>query len=382
MAKKDYYEILGVERGASADEIKKSYRRLAMKYHPDRNPGDKSAENKFKEIQEAYTVLSDDKKRQMYDQLGHEGFAQASQGGGAGGFGGFGGFNGFGNMGDVFGDIFGDIFGGGRGGGRERHQRGQDLLAKVTISLEDAVHGTTTSLKMSHLVDCDECHGSGAKKGTKPTTCKTCGGRGQVYMQQGFLSIQQTCHVCHGTGQVISDPCTKCHGQGRAQVQTTLEVKIPPGVDDGDRIRLAGEGDAGFHGAPRGDLYVQIHIKPHSIFKRQELDLYCEIPITFIVATLGEELEIPTLDGKVKLKIPPETQTGKMFRLRGKGVKGVHGGQGDLFCRVIIETPVNLNNEQKELLHKFEQALAKDNKNHSPMARTWFDNVKEFFKNL
>lgn len=379
MAKKDYYEILGVEKSATADEIKKAYRRLAMKYHPDRNPGDKSAEAKFKEANEANEVLSDPKKRAAYDQFGHAG-VDPSMGGGQGGFGGFSGFAG---AEDIFGDIFGNIFGGGGRGrgrsGRTRAERGADLAYGIKISLEEAVSGTTTTIKVPHFSACSECKGSGARKGTSPTTCKTCGGSGQVYLQQGFFSLQQPCPECRGRGQVITDPCPKCHGQGRIREEKTLQVKIPAGVDNGDRIRLGGEGDAGSNGAPPGDLYVEVAIKPHKIFRRDDLDLHCEVPITFVAAALGDELEIPTIDGKVKLKIPPETQSGKIFKLRGKGVRGIHGGLGDLLCTVVVETPINLSAEQKELLTKFDESLAKDRKKHSPMAKGWFDSVKDFF---
>ncbi|HBS51381.1 MAG TPA: molecular chaperone DnaJ, partial [Coxiellaceae bacterium] len=299
-------------------------------------------------------------------------------GAGAAGFEGMGGVN----FSDVFGDIFGDIFGA-RGGGdprkRERAERGHDLITNIRIRLEEAVHGTESTIKVPQMVNCEECGGTGSRKGTKPVTCKTCGGSGQVYIQQGFFSIQQTCHACHGAGEVISDPCHKCHGKGQTQIQKTLSVKIPAGVDDGDRVRLTGEGNAGYRGAPSGDLYVQITVEPHKIFKREGLDLYCDVPVTFVGAALGEEYEIPTLEGKVKLKIPAETQSGKMLRLAGKGIKGMRGGHGNLFCRVVVETPINLSSEQKEVLHKFDELLSKDRKKHSPIAKGWFDAVKDFF---
>jgi len=376
MAKRDYYEILGLAKNASDAEIKKSYRRLAMKYHPDRNPGDKSAEEKFKEAKKAYEVLSNNQKRAAYDQFGHAG-VEAAAGAGAGP-GGFGGFQGFGGFSDIFGDIFGDAFGGGRS--RTRPQRGADLGYDLAVDLEDAVHGTTVTIRVPTWIKCDECDGTGAKKGSSPTTCTTCGGSGQIHMQQGFLTIQQTCPECHGQGQVIKDPCYKCHGQGRMREAKTLSVKIPPGVDNGDRIRLAGEGEAGMFGGQAGDLYVQIRINPHPIFTREGNDLHCEVPIDITIAALGGELNIPTLDGQVKLKIPPETQSGKMFRLRGKGVKSVRTGiTGDLLCKVTIETPVNLSYEQKELLEKLAQSLSQDGRKHSPKSKTWFDNVKKFF---
>ncbi|KPJ67276.1 MAG: molecular chaperone DnaJ [Coxiella sp. DG_40] len=371
--KRDYYQVLGVTKNASEADIKKAYRKLAMKYHPDRNPGDKSAEEKFKEAKEAYEVLSNDQKRSAYDRFGHAG---VSAGAGAGP--GFSGFEGFGGFGDIFGDIFSDVFGG--RGGRARPQRGADLGFNLTLDLEEAVHGTTEKIRVPTWVKCTECDGSGARKGTSPTTCETCGGRGQVQMQQGFFTIQQTCPDCHGRGQVIKNPCPKCHGQGRVREEKTLSVKIPPGVDNGDRIRLAGEGEAGMFGAGAGDLYVQINVRPHSIFTREGNDLLCEVPISIITAALGGELDIPTLEGHVKLKIPSETQSGQMFRLRGKGVKSVRSGvTGDLLCKVVVETPVNLNREQKELLEKLNQSLSEGGKKHSPKSKSWFDNVKKFF---
>lgn len=374
---RDYYEILGVSKSADTAEIKKAYRKLAMKYHPDRNPDDKSAEGKFKEAKEAYEVLSNSQKRAAYDQFGHAGVSGA-----AGGGPGFGGFQsgGFGGFGDIFGDIFGEAFSGGARGGRARPQHGADLAYNLTLDLEDAVHGKSVKIKVPTWVECDECGGSGAKKGTSATTCSTCGGSGQVHMQQGFFTIQQTCPECHGQGTVIKDPCHKCHGQGRVQETKTLSVKIPAGVDNGDRIRLSGEGEAGMHGAPAGDLYVQIRIKPHDIFEREGNNLISEVPVSFTMAALGGELEIPTLDGKVKLKIPAETQSGKMFRLRGKGVKPARGGSvGDLLCRVVVETPINLSKAQKDLLNQFKESLEKDKKDHSPKSKSWFDRVKKFF---
>ncbi len=377
MAKEDYYQILGVAKTASEVEIKKSYRRLAMKYHPDRNKDNQEqAEIKFKAIKEAYEVLSDPKKRSAYDQFGHAG-VDNSFGGGAGGFGGAESFS------DIFGDVFSDIFGGGGSRQRSGAQRGADLRYNLELTLEEAVAGTEATVKVPVMVRCDECNGSGAKKGTSPATCSTCHGHGQVRMQQGFFSIQQTCPTCHGSGQQIKDPCRKCHGQGRVQDTKTLSVKVPAGVDNGDRIRLAGEGEAGVMGGPSGDLYVQIQVKEHPIFTRDGADLYCEMPISFPVACLGGELEVPTLDGKVKLKVPAETQTGKLFRLRGKGVKPVRGGgAGDLLCRVIIETPVKLNKEQRELLKKFQDSLSGGGKRHSPQEHSWTDSVKSFFEKL
>lgn len=375
MAKQDYYETLGVSRSATEEEIKKAYRKLAMKYHPDRNAGDKDAEHKFKEVKEAYEVLSDTRKRGVYDQYGHDAFSGGAGGRGAGAAG----FD-FGDIGNIFGDIFGDIFGG-RGG--ERAQRGADLGYNLDMSLEDAVHGTTVQIRVPTWVTCETCEGSGAKKGTGPVTCNTCAGEGQVRIQQGFFTIQQTCPHCRGKGKVIADPCPKCHGQGRVQERKTLSVKIPAGVDTGDRIRLSGEGEAGLNGAPPGDLYVQVRVKEHEIFKRDGNDLYSEVPISFVAAALGTELEVPTIDGHVKLKIPPETQSGKLFRLRGKGVKSVRSGHvGDLLCRVAVETPINLTKEQKDLLHQLSDSLAKGGNKHNPRSQGWFDNVKKFFEHL
>jgi len=374
MAKRDYYEVLGVERGASEAELKKAYRRLAMKYHPDRNPDDKEAEEKFKEANEAYEILTDANKRAAYDQYGHAG-VDPNMGAGAGGFGG-------GNFSDIFGDVFGDIFGGGRGG-RSSVQRGSDLRYTLELELEEAVRGTTVTIKVPTLVGCKTCDGSGAKKGTSPTTCTTCGGHGQVRMQQGFFAVQQTCPRCHGTGQMITDPCRDCHGQGRVEEHKTLSVKVPPGVDSGDRIRLAGEGEAGVNGGPTGDLYVVVSVREHKIFQRDGKNLYCEVPISFADAALGGELEVPTLDGRVKLKIPEGTQTGKLFRLRGKGVVPVRGGApGDLLCRVVLETPVNLTKRQRELLGELRDTLQAEGSNQSPRAKSWFEGVKNFFEDM
>jgi molecular chaperone DnaJ len=380
MSKRDYYEALGVSRNASEAELKKAYRRAAQKYHPDRNPDNKEAEEKFKECKEAYEVLTDSQKRAAYDQFGHAGVDPSMGGGGPGaGFGaGAAGFS------DIFGDVFGDIFGAGRGrGGGQRVYRGSDLRYKLDLSLEDAVAGTEVKIRVPTLVTCSECGGSGAKKGSQPRTCTTCGGHGQVRMQQGFFSIQQTCPHCQGTGTVISDPCTACNGKGRVQERKTLSVKVPPGVDSGDRIRLAGEGEAGENGGPPGDLYVQVHVKPHPIFQREENNLFCEVPISFVTAALGGELEVPTLTGRVNLKIPVETQTGRMFRMRGKGVKPVRGGPvGDLICRVLVETPVNLTRRQKELLQEFSGEMESGGSRHSPQASSWLDGVKKFFEGL
>ncbi|WP_114416717.1 molecular chaperone DnaJ [Marinospirillum perlucidum] len=377
MAKRDYYEILGVERDADEKAIKKAYRRLAMKYHPDRNSDDPESADKFKEATEAYEILADQEKRAAYDRFGHAG-VDPQMGGGAGGFQG-----GAGNFSDIFGDMFGDIFGGGGGGGRGGRggaQRGSDLRYQLDLDLEDAVRGTSVKIKVPTLEECDSCNGSGSEDG-KAETCGTCNGMGQVRMQQGFFAIQQTCPSCQGAGQVIKNPCKKCHGEGRVQNSKTLEVKIPAGVDTGDRIRLSGEGEAGRMGGPAGDLYVQVNVRPHPIFERDGANLYCEVPVSFVDATLGGELEVPTLDGRVKLKIPAETQTGKLFRLRGKGVKPVRGGpRGDLLCRVVLETPVNLTESQKDLLREFHEGTKMEK--HSPKKTNWFDGVKKFFEDM
>ncbi len=376
MSKRDYYEVLGVAKDANEAEIKKAFKRMAMKHHPDRNQDNPESEVKFKEAKEAYDILSDAQKRAAYDQYGHAG-VDASAGGGAGyGAGGA-------NFSDIFGDVFGDIFGGGGGGGRSRSYRGSDLRYNMELSLEDAVFGTTVKIKIPTLVSCKTCDGSGAKKGSSPVTCTTCGGTGQVRIQQGFFSVQQTCPHCHGQGKTISDPCGDCHGQGRIEERKTLSVKVPPGVDNGDRIRLSGEGEAGENGGPPGDLYVQVHVKQHPIFERDANNLLCQVPISVATAALGGELEVPTLNGRVKLKIPAETQTGKMFRLKGKGVKPVRGGAvGDLLCKVIIETPVKLTTKQKELLREFDQSMHDDNKNHNPQGSSWMDGVKKFFDDM
>ena len=376
MAKRDYYEALGVQKNASEAELKKAFRRMAQKHHPDRNPDDKASEEKFREAKEAYEILTDPRKRAAYDQFGHAGVDPA-MGAGAGAAGGA-------SFSDIFGDVFGDIFGGGRGGGGgQRVYRGSDLRYNLDLSLEDAVAGTTVKIRVPTLVACGTCNGSGAKAGSKPEACTTCGGHGQVRMQQGFFSVQQACPRCHGTGSIISNPCGTCQGQGRVRENKTLSVKVPAGVDTGDRIRLAGEGEAGENGGPAGDLYVQIRVKDHAIFKRDDNNLFCEVPISIVTAALGGELEVPTLDGKVVLKIPPESQTGKLFRLRGKGVKPVRGGPvGDLMCRVMVETPVNLSSKQKELLQEFQRTMDQGGSTHNPQASSWLDGVKKFFDGM
>ncbi|MGV0953921.1 MAG: molecular chaperone DnaJ [Fluviibacter sp.] len=382
MSKRDYYEILGVNKGASDDELKKAYRRLAMKYHPDRNPDDKSAEAQFKEVKEAYEILTDSNKRAAYDQYGHAGVDPSM--GGHGGFGG-GGAGGF-DFGNIFEEIFrgggggGGGFGGGGRGGRSQVYRGADLRYDLEISLEEAAKGTQTRIRIPSETNCVTCKGSGAKPGTSAKTCGTCKGSGQVRMQQGFFSVQQSCPHCHGSGQVIEDPCTDCHGRGRKRENKTLEIKIPAGVNEGDRIRLSGEGEAGVNGGPSGDLYVQISLRQHELFTRDGDDLHCEIPITMTTAALGGDIDVPTLDGTASLRIPDETQNGKIFRLRGKGITGMRSGvAGNLYVHVSVETPVNLNSEQKELLRQFQESLGERPDHHSPKEGGWQQKLKNFF---
>jgi len=376
MSKRDYYEVLGISRNAGDSDLKQAYRRLAMKYHPDRNPGAES-ERKFKEAKEAYEILSDPKKRSAYDQFGHAG-VDASEGlGGAGGGFASGGFS------DIFGDVFGDIFGSGiRGGGRRVH-RGADLRYDLSLPLEEAVAGKEVKIRIPTLVECQFCGGTGAKPGTSAKTCSRCNGAGQVRMQQGFFSVQKTCSQCRGQGTVIEEYCNHCRGKGRIQEHKTLSVKVPPGVDTGNRIRLSGEGEPGERGSPPGDLYVQVLVREHSIFTREDNHLFCEVPIGFVTAALGGELQVPTLNGKMMLKIPAGTQTGKMFRMRGKGVKPVRGGViGDLICRVVVETPVNLTERQKELLRELDEEVQAGGKRHSPHSTSWVDGVKNFFEKM
>ncbi len=374
MAKRDYYEILGVTKNASGDEIKKSYRRLAMKHHPDRNKDDAGAEEKFKEAKEAYEVLKDDDKRAAYDKFGHDGVRGGPAGGGFGAEG----------FSDIFGDVFGDIFGGG-GGRRGRSQvfRGADLGYELKLDLEEAVAGDSRTIEVPTQITCDECDGSGSEKDSEPVSCTTCGGVGQVRMQQGFFSIQQTCPACKGSGTVITNPCHKCDGRGRTAKNKKLSVKVPAGVDDGDRIRLSGEGEAGRNGGPPGDLYVEIRVRPHKIFRRDGADLSCEVPISIATATLGGEVELPTLNGNVSLKIPGGTQSEKIFRLRGKGVTTVRDKRtGDLFAKVAVETPINLTEEQTALLQEFEASVSAGGDRHNPRAGGWLDTVKRFFDRI
>lgn len=375
MSKRDYYEILGVSKTADAQELKKSYRRLAMKFHPDRNPDDKEAEAKFKEAKEAYDVLSNPEKKAAYDQFGHAAFEGGMGGAGAEGF--------SGGFGDIFGDMFGDIFGG-AAGGRPRQRRGSDLRYTLELSLEDAVKGTEVNITVPRMSECDTCNGSGAKPGTQPKQCPTCNGQGQVRMQQGFFSVQQTCPQCHGSGTIVTDPCEDCHGQGRVKENKKLSVKIPAGVDEGDQIRLSGEGESGGVGGVNGDLYVAVSLKKHPIFERDGVDLNCEVPVSYATLALGGELEVPTLEGRAKLKIPAGTQSGKLFRLKGKGVKNVRnaGFVGDLYCKVNVETPVNLTKAQRDLLVELENQLNQGGSKHSPEESTWSDKIKSFFDDL
>ncbi len=378
MAKRDFYEVLGVPKNASDDEIKKAYRKLAMKHHPDRNQGDsaKAAEEKFKEAKEAYEMLSDPQKKAAYDQYGHAGVDPNMRGpGGAGGAEGFAGF------GDAFGDIFGDIFGGQRrGGGGRQVYRGADLSYAMEISLEEAAHGKDTQIRIPSWDDCETCKGTGAKPGTSVKTCSTCHGQGQVQMRQGFFSVQQTCPHCHGTGKIIPEPCTACSGQGKIKKQKTLEIKIPAGIDDGQRIRSSGNGEPGQNGGPAGDLYIEIRLRKHDIVEREGDDLHCQVPVSMTTAALGGEIDVPTLQGKATIDLPEGTQSGKTFRLRGKGVKGVRSSYpGDLYCHVAVETPVKLTEHQRKLLKELDESFKKGGHKHSPNDKGWFEKAKDFF---
>lgn len=374
MAKRDYYKVLDVAKNATEADIKKAYRRLAMKYHPDRNPGDKQAEEQFKEAKEAYEVLADEQKRAIYHQHGHGGIDAARQGGGgAGGFGGA-------DFGDIFGEVFGDIIGGGRRGGRSQVFRGADLRYELELELPQAVFGYTTEVEITRLMECETCSSSGAARGHSPVTCDQCQGSGQMRISQGFFQLQQPCNRCRGTGRIVRNPCDSCLGQGRVRRTRKLAVKVPAGVSTGDRIRLGGEGEAGRNGGPAGDLYIEMNVKPHPIFEREGDDLSCEVPVSFATAVLGGAVKVPTLEGEVSLKIPAETQSGRVFRLRDKGVKPVRGGdRGDLFCRVVVETPVNLSSEQRELLKQFDESLRVDGRGHTPREEGFFEGVKRFF---
>ncbi len=375
--KRDFYEVLGVPKNASEDEIKKSYRKLAMKFHPDRNQGDASAEVKFKEAKEAYEMLSDAEKRAAYDQFGHAGVDPNMRGPGGGAGAGFGGF------GESFGDIFGDIFGQARrqqGGGGRQVFRGNDLSYAMEVTLEEAAAGKESEIRIPSFDECDTCHGSGAKPGTSPKTCGTCQGQGVVQMRQGFFSVQQTCPHCRGTGKVVTDPCSPCHGQGKIKRQKTLEIKIPAGIDDGMRIRSTGNGEPGTNGGPPGDLYIEIRIQKHDVFQRDSDDLHCAVPISFTTAALGGEISVPTLSGEAAIDLPEGTQTGKQFRLRGKGVKGVRSSfPGDLYCHITVETPVKLTEHQRKLLKELDESLKKGGDKHSPSEAGWADKLKNLF---
>ncbi len=385
MANKDLYAVLGVGKNASADELKKAYRKLTNKYHPDKNPDNKeAAEAKFKEVKNAYDILSDPQKKQIYDRFGYDAaMGQGGPGGGAGGFGGFGGGS-FSfdaedlDLGDVFSSIFG---GGGRGQQRQsRSNRGQDLAYELEISLEEAVNGVERTIKVPYVGACKRCNGSGATKDSKVQKCRQCNGAGHIRVSQGFFSLSQTCPACQGRGTTIENPCPDCRGSGKVRSEKNLTVKIPPGVDTGVQIRLAGEGNAGDQGGAPGDLYVEISVRKHPIFQREGNNLACVVPLGFVTAALGGEIEVPTLSGKVLLKIPPETQTGKTFRLTGKGVKAYNSSHaGDMYCTVQVETPVNLSKEQKELLLKFNETLNKDAKRHAPQEASFLDKLKNLF---
>ncbi len=374
MAKRDYYKVLDVPRTATEAQIKQAFRRLAMKYHPDRNPHDRDAEERFKEAKEASEVLTDAHKRALYDQHGHAGLEAAARGGGRGGFGPGDAFS------DIFGDVFGDIFGGARRGGRSQVFRGADLRYQLELELDQAVFGTTAEIEVMKLAECETCHGSGAAKGSQPSTCESCGGAGQVRISQGFFQLQQTCPRCRGSGTVIRNPCDTCLGQGRVRKTRKLSVKVPAGVDTEDRVRLSGEGEAGRNGGPPGDLYVEIHVREHPIFERDGEHLSCEVPVSFATAALGGSVPVPTLEGDVTLKIPSETQSGRVFRLRDKGVKPVRGGaRGDLFCRVVVETPVHLSAEQRELIRSLDESLKEHPGKHAPREKGFLEGVKRFF---
>ena len=374
MSKRDYYKVLDVPKTATEAEIKKAYRRLAMKYHPDRNPDDAEAEERFKEAKEAYEVLTEPSKRAAYDQYGHAGVEAAAGARGRGGP------NPADAFSDIFGDVFGDIFGAARRGGRAQVFRGADLRYELELDLREAVFGHTVQIEVPKLTECETCHGTGAAKGSSPSSCDACGGSGQVRISQGFFQLQQTCPKCRGAGTIVRNPCDTCFGQGRVRRTRKLSVKVPPGVDTGDRIRLAGEGEAGRNGGPPGDLYVEVHVREHSIFERDGEHLSCEVPISFATAALGGSVEVPTLDGNVVLKIPAETQSGRVFRLRDKGVKPVRGNaRGDLFCRVVVETPVHLSAEQRELVRKLDESLKENDTRHSPREKGFFEGVRRFF---
>lgn len=375
-AKRDYYEVLGIARGATDDEIKKAYRQKAIKYHPDKNQGDKVAEEKFKECTQAYEVLSDSKKRQAYDQFGHAAVDGSAGGGFGGGFSGFGGSS---TINDVFSDIFGDIFGGGTQRGRRRGYSGvpgEDLQQEVEISFENAAFGKIEKIDVWREVSCTSCSGTGSKSG-KADSCATCHGTGEVHYQQGFFTVARSCPACRGEGISIPDPCGSCNGRGRVQKKSKIEVKIPAGIDSGQRLKLSGEGNSGVRGGPSGDLYIVINVRPHAIFERDQNDVLCDVPISFPLAALGGEIEVPSLDGMVKVKIPAGTQSHKVLRLKGKGISRLDGyGRGDQLLRIVIETPTNLNRQQKELLRQLDQSY---NDSSQPLTKGFLSKVKELF---
>jgi len=387
MAKRDFYDILGVPKNASDEDIKKAYRKLAMKHHPDRNQGEgedvKKAEEKFKEAKQAYEMLSDPQKRAAYDQYGHAGVDPNVGGRGGAGPEGFGGFA------EAFGDIFGDIFSGGaaggaaggrRGGGQQVY-RGSDLSYAMDITLEEAAAGKETQIRIPSWDTCETCKGSGAKVGTSAKTCPACNGAGTVHLRQGFFSIQQTCPQCHGSGKIIPEPCTTCNGAGKIKKQKTLEVKIPAGINEGMRIRSAGNGEPGTNGGPAGDLYIEIRVKQHEIFERDGDDLHCSVPVGLTTAALGGTIEVPTLGNKAEIELPEGTQHGKTFRLRGKGIKGLRSSYpGDLYCHVSVETPVKLTEHQRKLLKELDEAFKKAGDRHSPTSKSWTNRVKDLFK--
>ena len=381
MAKRDFYDILGVPKNASEDDIKKAYRKMAMKHHPDRNQGDgaKASEEKFKEAKEAYEILSDAQKRAAYDQFGHQGVDPNM-----GGFRGAPGAVGFGVFAVAFGAMFGDIFGGAAGGARRGGQqvfRGADLSYALEISLEEAALGKDTQIRIPSWESCETCHGSGAKAGTSAKSCPQCNGAGTVHLRQGFFSIQQTCPQCRGAGKIIPEPCLTCHGAGKLKKQKTLEVKIPAGISEGMRIRSAGNGEPGSNGGPSGDLYIEIRVKQHGIFERDGDDLHCTVPVGLTTAALGGAIEVPTLAGRVEIELPESTQHGKTFRLKGKGIKGLRSSYpGDLYCHVAIETPIKLTEHQKKLLRELDESLKKGGARHSPDEKSWADRVKDLFK--
>lgn len=369
MAKRDYYDVLGVHKNASDAEIKKAYRRLALQHHPDKNPGNKEAEEKFKELAEAYEMLSDPEKRARYDQFGHAGE-------GSGGFRPEEGFGFGGDVGDIFGDIFGDVFGG-RGFRQRRAERGSDLRYNLDISFDEAAFGTEAHIKIPRTQECASCHGSGAKPGTSPTTCPTCNGTGQVRFQQGFFSVSRTCSQCRGEGRIIKERCQECGGEGRTKIYKTLSVRIPAGVETGSRLRLQSEGEAGSRGGPPGDLYVVVTVREHPIFTRNGEDVLCDVPVSFAQAALGAEIEVPTIEGKVKMKVPPGTQSGAHFRLKAKGIARLGGyGRGDEIVKVIVETPTRLNQRQKELMEEFATISGQD---ANPISKGFFEKVRDLF---